>query len=144
MTLFFLYAERLISRFSSEIYIALLQQLWQTALVWNLYPIFILLNNLAVKITLAESLFWMHLPYSQRVPLPQHRQFAFEFDLVRDFMAIFSNKQTEVSTGEKTYHTTVYKVWKHVAWSTHAVKWWQYVGYPIGWWLFAWHFLLAI
>ena len=31
----------------------------------------------------------------------------------------FSNKQAEVSTGEKTCDTTVYKVWKHVAWSKH-------------------------
>ena len=35
------HAEPLISRFSLEIYIALLQQLWQTVLMWNLYPIFI-------------------------------------------------------------------------------------------------------
>ena len=28
--------------------------------------------------------------------------FAFEFDLVMNLMAIFSNKQAEVSTGEKT------------------------------------------
>ena len=47
----FFHAEPLISRFSSEIYIALLQQLWQTVLVWNLYPILVLLNQLAVKIT---------------------------------------------------------------------------------------------
>ena len=53
--------------------------------------------------------------------------FAFEFDLVMDLMAIFSNKQAEVSTGEKPYDTTVYKVWKHVAWSKHAVKSWLYV-----------------
>ena len=59
----FFHAEPLISRFSSEIYITLLQQLWQTVLVWNLYPIglFILLNQLAVKITPAESFLWMHL-----------------------------------------------------------------------------------
>ena len=50
--------------------------------------------------------------------------FAFEFDLVMDLMAIFSNKQAEVSTGENTYDTTVYKLWKHVAWSKHAVKSW--------------------
>ena len=36
--------------------------------------------------------------------------FAFEFDLVMDLMAIFNNKHTEVSTGEKTYDMTVYKV----------------------------------
>ena len=36
--------------------------------------------------------------------------FPFEFDLVMDFMAIFSNKQAEVSTKEKTNDTTVYKV----------------------------------
>ena len=42
--------------------------------------------------------------------------FAFEFDPVRDVMAILSNKQAEVSTGEKTYDATVYKVWKHVTW----------------------------
>ena len=53
--------------------------------------------------------------------------FAFEFDLVMDVMAIFNNKQAEVSTGEKTHDTTVYKVCKHVAWSKHAVKLWQYV-----------------
>ena len=47
----FFHAEPLISRFSSEIYITLLQKLWQTVLVWNLYPIFMLLNQLAVKIT---------------------------------------------------------------------------------------------
>ena len=51
----YFYAEPLMSRFSSEIYITLLQQLWQTVLMWNLYPIFILLNQLAVKITPAES-----------------------------------------------------------------------------------------
>ena len=58
---YFFHAEPLISRFSLEIYITLLQQLWQTVLVWNLYPIFILLNQLAVKITPAESFLWMHL-----------------------------------------------------------------------------------
>ena len=36
--------------------------------------------------------------------------FAFEFDLVMDVMAIFSNTQTEESTGEKTYYMRVYKV----------------------------------
>ena len=41
--------------------ITLLQQLWQTVLMWNLYPIFISLNQLAVKITPAESFLWMHL-----------------------------------------------------------------------------------
>ena len=55
------HAEPLISRFSLEIYITLSQQLWQTVLVWNLYPIFILLNPPVVKITLAESFLWMHL-----------------------------------------------------------------------------------
>ena len=54
------YAELLISRFSLEIYITFLQ-VWQTVLVWNLYPIFMLLNQLAVKITPAESFLWMHL-----------------------------------------------------------------------------------
>ena len=57
----FFHAEPLISRFSLEKYITLLQQLWQTVLMWNLYPIFILLNQLAVKITPAESFLWMHL-----------------------------------------------------------------------------------
>ena len=66
--------------------------------------------------------------------------FAFEFDLVMDLMAIFSNKQAEVSTGEKTYGTTVYKVSKHIAWSKHAVKSWLYVEHPVEWMLFAWHF----
>ena len=42
--------------------------------------------------------------------------FAFEFDPMRGVIAIFSNKQAEVSTGEKTYDATVYKVWKHVTW----------------------------
>ena len=54
--------------------------------------------------------------------------------------AYFSNKQTDVSTGEKTYDMTVYKVWKHAAWSKHAVKSWLYVEYPAGWMLFAWRF----
>ena len=45
------HAEPLISRFSSEIYLTLLQELGQTVLVWNSYPIFILLNQLAVEIT---------------------------------------------------------------------------------------------
>ena len=58
---YFFHAEPLISRFSSEKYITLLQQLWQTVLMWNLYPIFITLNQLAVKITPAESFLWMHL-----------------------------------------------------------------------------------
>ena len=58
---YFFHAEPLISRFSLEIYITLLQQLWQTVLVWNLYPMFILLIQLAVKITPAESFLWMHL-----------------------------------------------------------------------------------
>ena len=58
---YFFHAEPLISRFSLEEYIALLQQLWQTVLMWNLYPIFISLNQLAVKITPAESFLWMHL-----------------------------------------------------------------------------------
>ena len=66
--------------------------------------------------------------------------FAFEFDLVMDLMAIFSNKQAEVSTGEKTYDTTVYKVWKHIPWSKHAVKSWLYMDHAVGWMLFAWHF----
>ena len=66
--------------------------------------------------------------------------FAFEFDLVMDLMPIFSNKEAEVSTGEKTYDTIVYKVWKHVVWSKHAVKSWLYVEYPVGWMQFAWHF----
>ena len=39
----------------------LLQQLLQTVLMWNLYPIFISLNQLAVKITPVESFLWMHL-----------------------------------------------------------------------------------
>ena len=65
---------------------------------------------------------------------------AFEFNLVMDLMAIFSNKQTEVSTGEKTYDMTVYEIWKHAAWSKHAVKSWRYVEHPVGWMLFAWHF----
>ena len=65
---------------------------------------------------------------------------AFEFDLVMDLMAIFSNKQTEVSTGEKTYDMTVYEIWKHAAWSKPAVKSWLYVEHPVGWMLFAWHF----
>ena len=65
---------------------------------------------------------------------------AFEFDLVMDLMAIFSIKQTEVSTGEKTYDMTVYEIWKHAAWSKLAVKSWQYVEHPVGWMLFAWHF----
>ena len=47
---YFFHAEPLISRFSLEIYKTLLQRLWQTVLVWNLYPIFISLNQLAVKI----------------------------------------------------------------------------------------------
>ena len=59
--MFFFHAEPLISRSSLKIYITLLQQLWQTVLMWNLYPIFILLNQLAVKITPAESFLWMHL-----------------------------------------------------------------------------------
>ena len=58
---YFFYGEPLISSFSLEIYITLLQQLWQTVLMWNLYPIFILLNQLAVKVTPAESFLWMHL-----------------------------------------------------------------------------------
>ena len=66
--------------------------------------------------------------------------FAFEFDIVMDLMAIFSNKQTEVSTGKKTYDMTVYKVWKHAARSKHAVKSWLYVEHSVGWMLFAWHF----
>ena len=64
--------------------------------------------------------------------------FAFEFDLVMDFMAIFSNKQA-VSTGGKTYDTTIYKVWKHVAWWKHAVNLWQYVEDRTGWMSFAWN-----
>ena len=66
--------------------------------------------------------------------------FAFEFDLVMDRMAIFNNKQAEVSIGGKTCDTTVYNVWKHVAWSKHAVKSWLYVEHPDGLMLFAWHF----
>ena len=58
---YFFHAEPLICRFSLEKYITLLQQLWQTVLMWNLYPIFISLNQLAVKITPAESFLWMHL-----------------------------------------------------------------------------------
>ena len=58
---YFFHAEPLISRFSLEKYITLLQQLWQTVLMWNLYPIFISLNQLAVKITPTESFLWMHL-----------------------------------------------------------------------------------
>ena len=39
--IFFFHAEPLISRFSLKIYITLLQQLWQTVLMWNLYPIYL-------------------------------------------------------------------------------------------------------
>ena len=62
------------------------------------------------------------------IPLTTHlcsataHTFAFEFDLVMDVMAIFSKKQAEVSTGEKTFDTTVYKVWKHVASLKHVMK----------------------
>ena len=56
----------------------------------------------------------------------------------------FSNKQAEVSTGVKTYDTTVYEVWKHVAWSKHAVKLRQNVEHPTGWMSFAWHFLITV
>ena len=66
-------------------------------------------------------------------------KFAFEFDLVMDFMAIFSNKQAEVSTGEKMYDTAVYEVWKKIVWSKHTVKLWQHVEYPTGWMSLAWH-----
>ena len=45
------YAGSLMSTFPSEICITLLQQLWETVLVWSLYPIFILSNQLAVIIT---------------------------------------------------------------------------------------------
>ena len=66
---YFFHAEPLISRFSLEKYITLLQQLWQTVLMWNLYPIFISLNQLAVKITPAESFLWMHLHQFQYLSL---------------------------------------------------------------------------
>ena len=51
----------------------------------------------------------------------------------------FSYKQADVLIGVKTYDTTVYEVWKHVAWSKHVVKLWQYVEHPTGWMSFAWH-----
>ena len=58
-----------------------------------------------------------------------------------DFMATFSNKQAEVSTGEKTYDTIDFNAWKHVAWSKHEVKLWQYVEHPTGRMLFTWRFV---
>ena len=73
---YFVHAEPLISRFSLEIYITLLQQLWQTVLVWNLYPIFISLNQLTVKITPAESFLWMHLHQFQYLSLIWDRNIA--------------------------------------------------------------------
>ena len=48
--------------------------------MWNLYPIFISLNQLAVKITPAESFLWMHL-----------HQFQYLYD-------ISSNKQGTIVT----------------------------------------------
>ena len=63
-----------ISRFSLEIYITLLQ-LWQTVLVWNLYPIFILVNQLAVKKTPVESFLWMHLHQFQYLYLNNCKYF---------------------------------------------------------------------
>ena len=70
----FFHAEPLISRFSLEKYITLLQQLWQTVLMWNLYPIFISLNQLAVKITPAESFLWMHLHQFQYLSPPNIKE----------------------------------------------------------------------
>ena len=58
-----------------------------------------------------------------------------------DCVTIYSDKQAEVSTGDKKCNTTVYKVWKHVAWTKHGVKLWQYVEQPTERKLFAWHFL---
>ena len=81
--------------------------------------------------------------YTSKLPMcttATAHTFALEFDLVMDLMVIFSNKQTEVSTGEKTYDMTIYEIWKHAAWSKHAVKSWLYVEHPVGWMLFAWHF----
>ena len=69
------HAEPIISRFSLEKYITLLQQLWQTVLMWNLYPIFISLNQLAVKITPAESFLWMHLHQFQYLYPYNHSHF---------------------------------------------------------------------
>ena len=83
---------------------------------------------------------WYGYPNSPACTTATAHIFAFEFDLVMDLMGIFSNKQTEVSTGEKTYDMTVYWIWKHAAWSKHAVKPWLYVEHPVGWMLFAWHF----
>ena len=62
-TWYFFHAEPLISRFSLEIYIALLQQLWQTCStgVEPVSYIYIINIQLAVKITPAESFLWMHL-----------------------------------------------------------------------------------
>ena len=80
---------------------------------------------------------WAIIVMSPRAKLPActtatAHTLAFEFDLVMDPMAIFSNKQTEVSTGEKTYDMTVYEIWKHAAWSKHAAKSWLYVEHPVG------------
>ena len=76
--------------------------------------------------------------YPQRVPLPQHTYLHLNLTYSDGLHGYFSNKQTEVSTGVKTYDTTVHEVWKHVAWSKHVVKPWQYVEHPTGWMSFAW------
>ena len=79
---YFFHAEPLISRFSLEKYITLLQQLWQTVLMWNLYPIFISLNQLAVEITPAESFLWMHLHQFQYLYwINYHKTFCLECTL---------------------------------------------------------------
>ena len=51
---------------------------------------------------------WMKEPILPTCTTATAHNIAFEFDLVMDFMAIFSNKQAEVSTGEKTCDVTVY------------------------------------
>ena len=110
----------------------------KTLLCWFIVMIRILVCNNMYQY---QHRFWSfhHNPILPACTTATAHKLAFEFDLVIDVMAIFSNKQAVVSTGVTTYDMTVYKVWKHVAWSKHVMKLWQYVEHPTGWMSFAWH-----
>ena len=118
---YFFHAEPLISRFSLEKYITLLQQLWQTVLMWNLYPIFISLNQLAVKITPAESFLWMHLHQFQYLykhmikdKKPQHNFCHYSIFLFCEILKIFifyctvfSLVASDISSFDKSWHMRI-------------------------------------
>ena len=72
---------------------------------------------------------------SQGVPLPQNTHLHLNSTWwMTSWLFLATNRQK----WGKTYYA--YKIWKHFAWSKHAVNLSQYMEHPAGWMLFAWHF----